>query len=97
VEIDTLEVMAEHVRVLLSAPPRYIQARIVQMLKRLSARALRARLPWLRRQLWSGALWEDGYFVRTVGDAVTAEIIRRDIRYQKNPQAVQLSLFDEPL
>jgi hypothetical protein len=26
---------------------------------------------------------------------VTAEIIRRYIRYQKSPQNVQLSLFDE--
>jgi hypothetical protein len=31
----------------------------------------------------------------TTGDAVTAEIIRRYIRYQKSPQNVQLSLFDE--
>jgi len=30
-----------------------------------------------------------------VGDTVTAEIIRRYIRYQKHPQNVQLSLFDE--
>ena len=75
--------------------PRYAPARIVQILKSISARELFTRFPRLRRRLWGGQLWEDGYFVRSVGDAVTAEIIRRYIRYQKHPQSVQLSLFDE--
>jgi putative transposase len=94
-EIDTMEVMEDHVHLFLSAPPRYAPARIVHILTSLSARELCARFPRLRRQLWGGQLWEDGYFVRSVGDAVTAEIIRRSIRYQKSPQSVQLSLFDE--
>ena len=95
IEIDTMEVMADHVHLFLSAPPRYAPARIVQILKSISARELFARFPRLRRRLWGGELWEDGYFVRSVGDAVTAEIIRRYIRYQKSPQNVQLGLFDE--
>jgi putative transposase len=95
IAIDTMEVMADHVHLFLSAPPRYAPARIVQILKSISARELFARFPWLRRRLWGGELWEDGYFVRSVGDAVTAEIIRRYIRYQKNPHNVQLRLFDE--
>ena len=90
-EIDTLEVMEDHVHLFLSAPPRYAPARIVQILKSISARELFARFPRLRRQLWGGQLWEDGYFVRSVGDAVTAEIIRRYIRYQKSPQNIQLN------
>ena len=94
-EIDTMEVMEDHVHVLLSAPPRYAPARIAQILKSISARELFARFPRLRRQLWGGQFWEDGYFVRSVGDAVTAEIIRRYIRYQKSPHKVQLRLFNE--
>ena len=94
-EIDTMEVMEDHVHLLLSAPPRYAPARIGQILKSISARELLARCPRLRRQLWGGQLWEDGYFVRSVGDAVTAEIIRRYIRYQKSPQNIQLHLFNE--
>ena len=90
-EIDTLEVMEDHVHLCLSAPPRYAPARVVQILKSISARELFARCPRLRRQLWGGQLWEDGYFVRSGGDAVTAEIIRRYIRYQKSPQNIQLN------
>jgi len=93
-EIDTLEVMEDHVHVFLTAPPRYAPARVVQILKSLSARELYERFPWLRRRLWSGSLWEDGYFVRSVGDEVTADVIRRYIRYQKGSKSKQLGLWD---
>ena len=94
-EMDTLEVMEDHGHGLLSAPPRYAPARIAQILKSIAARELLARFPRLRRPLWGGQCGEDGSCVRAVGEAVTAEIIRRYIRYQKNPQNVQLSLFDD--
>ena len=93
--IDTMEVMEDHVHLCLSAPPRSAPARIGPILTSISARELFARCPRLRRQLWGGQLWEDGYFVRSVGDAVTAEIIRRSIRYQQSPQNIQRNLFNE--
>ena len=94
--IDTLEVQEDHVHLFLEAPPKYSPARVVQILKSLSARELFQRFPWLRRKLWGGELWEDGYFVRSVGDVVTAEIIRRYIRYQDpQSQSIQLDLWDK--
>ena len=94
-EIDTMEVMEDHVHLFLSAPPRYSPAQVVQILKSISARELFARYPRLRRKLWGGALWEAGYFVRSTGDDVTSAVIRRYIRYQKRPQHVQLELWDD--
>ena len=94
-EIDTMEVVENHVHIFLSAPPRYSPARIMQILKSISARELFARFPWLKDKLWGGELWGDGYFVRSVGDQVTSEIIRRYIRYQKSPKYIQLELWEE--
>jgi putative transposase len=94
-EIDTMEVMEDHVHVFLSAPPRYSPARVMQIMKSISAREIFARYPWVRRKLWGGEFWGDGYFVRSIGDQVTSEIIRRYIRYQKSPKNVQLELWDE--
>jgi putative transposase len=49
----------------------------------------------LRKQLWGGKFWADGYFVRSVGDSVTAEIIKRYIRYQgDSDKPRQLELWD---
>ena len=75
-EIDSMEVMKDHVHLFLSAPPRYSPARIVQIMKSISSRQVFRRFPHLM------ALWSDGYFVRTVGDRVTAEVIQRYIKYQ---------------
>jgi putative transposase len=94
-EIDTMEVMEDHVHVILSAPPRYSPARVMQIMKSISAREIFARFPWVRRKLWGGEFWGDGYFVRSIGDQVTSEIIRRYIQYQKSPKNVQLELWDE--
>ena len=40
------------------------------------------KYPELRKQLWAGELWNDGYFVRSAGDEVTADILRKYIEYQ---------------
>jgi putative transposase len=94
-EVDTLEVVDDHVHVFLSAPPRYAPARVMQIMKSISARELFARFPWLRHKLWGGELWGDGYFVRSVGDQVTADVIRRYIEYQKAPKDIQLELWNK--
>ena len=94
--VDTLDVREDHVHIFPEAPPRYSPARVVQILKSISAREIFRRFPWLRSKLWGGELWEDGYFVRSVGDEVTSEIIRRYIRYQdKQSDIVQLKLWDD--
>ena len=76
--IEELAVGEDHVHVFLEFPPRYSIARVVGILKSISASRTFQQFPWLRRKYWSGARWEDGYAVRTVGDRVTADLIRRD-------------------
>jgi REP-associated tyrosine transposase len=85
-EIDTLEVMPDHVHVFLIAPPKYSPSHVVQILKSVSARELFSVHPELREELWGGELWSDGYFVRSVGDEVTADVIRRYIKLQHEDQ-----------
>lgn len=45
--------------------------------------------------MWSGKIWSEGYFVRSVGDKVTDEVIRKYIKYQKHEDKdSQLKMFD---
>jgi putative transposase len=92
-EIDAMEVMSDHVHIFLSAPPRYSPAKIVEGLKSVSAKKVFEEFPWLEKDLWAGEFWSDGYFVRTVGDKVTSELIRKYIKYQHREQGRQLKLF----
>ena len=95
--IDTLEVMEDHVHVFIEAPPRYSPSQIVQVMKSISAKEVFRRYPKLRKQLWAHELWSDGYFVRSVGDKVTADIIRKHIEYQTHQDnASQLKMFEKP-
>ena len=88
--IDTQEVLDDHVHVFLPVPPRYSPAQVVQRLKSISARLVLQEFPEVKRQLWGGELWNDGYFVRSVGDQVTAEVICRYIEHQHDPKQLDL-------
>ena len=93
--IDTMEVMEDHVHIFIEVPPRYSPARVVQVMKSISAREIFSKFPDLRKQLWAGELWNNGYFVRSVGDKVTADIIRKYIEYQAHEDdSIQLNMFD---
>ena len=87
--IEELAVEPDHVHVFLEFPPKFSVARIVGILKSISASRTFQQFPDLRRKFWSGELWEDGYAVRTVGDHVTADLIKRYIRRHDEEQATK--------
>jgi putative transposase len=94
-EIEELEVDKDPVHVFLSFPPTSAIGQVVGLLKAVSAREIRAGFPEVRKQLWGGEFWEDGYVARTVGDKVTADVSKKYIRFHeaKKRQAEQLKMF----
>lgn len=94
-EIEELEVDKDHVHLFLSFPPKYSIGEVVGLLKAVSAKEIREEFPEVRKQLWGGEFWEDGYFLRTVGDKVTADVLKKYIRFHeaKKRGAEQLDLF----
>jgi putative transposase len=94
IKIDTIGIMEDHVHIYVEAQPKYSPAEVVQIMKSISAREVFKKFPKLRKQLWAGELWNDGYFVRSVGDKVTADIIRKYIEYQAHEDdSNQLNMF----
>ena len=95
-EISDMEVSKDHVHILLSFPPRYSISKVVGILKSISTSHLWREFPELKqgRKKQQG-IWEDGYFVRTVGDEVTAEVVKQYIRYHQQAErdGSQLDLF----
>lgn len=85
-DMEEMEVSSDHVHVLLSFPPRYSISEVVKTLKSLSARSLFREYPSIKRRLWKGEIWEDGYFARTVGDRMTKQVIEKYIMYHRNEQ-----------
>ena len=93
--IEEMSIQVDHVHLFIHVPPKYAPARVVQIMKSISAREVFQAFPQLRKRLWAGEFWADGYFVRSVGDEVTAQVIKKYIRYQQGDQDPrQLSLWD---
>jgi putative transposase len=66
ITIEEMEVSPDDVHLFCSFLPRYSIAQIVTRFKSLPARDVFREFPQIKRQLWGGELWEDGYFARTV-------------------------------
>ena len=79
-EILALEVMPEHVHLLVEVEPQYGIHRLVRAIKGRAARLLRQEYPWLKSRL--PTLWTNSYFVSTVGGA-PLEVIKQYIENQK--------------
>jgi putative transposase len=75
----------EHVHMLLSCPPVYAPAKIVQYLKGRSSRMLQDEFVELKRRYWGQHLWARGYFCGTVG-AVTEEMIKQYVENQSGEE-----------
>lgn len=81
VELVELEVMPDHVHLLIGVDPQYGIHRLVKGLKGRSSRVLRDEFPMLRSRL--PTLWTNSYFVATVGGAPLA-IVKQNIEQQRH-------------
>jgi putative transposase len=79
-EIQTLEVMTDHVHIFIESDPTRCVAEIVNRLKGYTSRVLRAEFPWLRSRL--PTLWSRSYYAGSVGH-VSATTVERYIAEQK--------------
>ncbi len=83
-EIIFLEigVDADHVHFLVQSVPTYSPKRIVQIIKSIIAREIFKRLPEVKKQLWGGQFWSNGYFVSTVGKHGDEDTISNYVKNQ---------------
>ena len=83
-EVTFLEIGCDkdHVHFLVQSVPLYSPKRIVQLIKSITAREIFRRCPEVKKQLWGGEYWTDGYFVSTVGQHSTESVIKQYIENQ---------------
>jgi REP element-mobilizing transposase RayT len=88
----------DHVHFLIQSIPSYSVTKIVTMLKSLTAREVFKRCPQIKKTLWGGEFWTDGYFATTVGrhgneSTISDYVKKQGSKYQKLHEDRQLSLF----
>ena len=82
-EIIEMEIMPDHVHLLVEVDPQFGINRAVRSIKGFSSRMLRMEFPELKTRL--PTLWTNSYFVSTVGGA-PLEVIKQYIENQKRSE-----------
>jgi len=103
-DIRFLEIGAErdHVHFLIQSVPKVSATQIIRTIKSITAREIFVRCPQVKKKLWGGEFWTEGYYVSTVGQHGNEETISNYVRNQGKEKEYQimlkqpllLSLFD---
>ena len=86
IEMAAIGTDKNHIHLLCSAHPKVAPGRIVQLFKRLTAREIFRRKPAVKRMLWGGEFWSDGYYVATVGERANWQTVERYVQRQGQPR-----------
>ena len=92
--IESIGMDRDHIHILCSLHPKYSPGAFVRLYKSISARQLFRHFPELKRELWGGEFWSDGYYIATVGEGGNWSVVEKYVREQSmEPEEAQLQLL----
>ncbi len=88
----------DHVHFLVQSVPTYTVTKLVTVIKSITAREIFRLCPHVKKSLWGGEFWSDGYFASTVGrhgdeSTITSYVQNQGKEYTKLHSDKQLTLF----
>jgi putative transposase len=91
IEVVKVNVQADHIHMVVVIPPKYAVARVVQYIKSQSAKALKAKFPFLKEAYFSReGIWSRGYCVSGIG--LNEKEILAYVEHQEKEDKGQLQL-----
>jgi len=94
IEFEEIGCDQDHIHILCSFHPKYSIGEVVRKFKSITARELFIKFPSLKKELWGGEFWSDGYYVATVGERGNWSVVEKYVKNQgREPKAVQLRLL----
>jgi putative transposase len=92
--IEQMGADVDHIHLLLSFHPKYSIGQMVRIYKSITARELFKTHPEIKKDLWGGEFWSDGYYAATVGEKGNWEKVINYVQQQGlKPQDINLRLF----
>jgi putative transposase len=90
-EIDFEEIGCDqnHIHLLCSFHPKYSIGETVRKFKSITARELFKKFAWLKKELWGGEFWSDGYYAATVGEGGNWKVVEKYVRNQGIDSGIQ--------
>ena len=95
IEFEKLGYDNDHIHILASFPPKYGGSDVVRIFKSLTARQLFKQFPELKKELWGGEFWSDGFYFATVSERGDWKTVERYVASQGKTRSElrQLQLF----
>ncbi len=95
IEFEKLGYDQDHIHILANFPPKYSGSEIVRIFKSITARELFKQFPLLKKDLWGGEFWSDGFYFATVSERGDWKAVERYVANQGKTMAElrQVSLF----
>lgn len=81
VTIQSMDVMSDHVQLLITFPPKFAASDVVKSFKGSSAREWFKAFPNDREKLWKGHLWSNTFFMSTIG-SISEDVVKQYIENQ---------------
>ncbi len=94
VEISHVGFDQNHVHLLCKFLPKYSGGQVIRLIRSITAKEIFKEVPEIKKELWGGEFWTDGYYFATVSGRGDRKVIERYIEKQGRVDDVkQLRLF----
>ncbi|KKP67921.1 MAG: hypothetical protein UR66_C0009G0011 [Candidatus Moranbacteria bacterium GW2011_GWE1_35_17] len=95
IEISHVGFDKNHVHFLLRFLPKYSGGQVIRLIKITTAKQIFKQVPEIKKELWGGEFWTDGYYFSTVSGKGDKKVIERYIEKQgRGDDIKQLKLFN---
>ena len=81
-EFEKIGYDQNHIHILMSFPPKYGGSDVVRIFKSITAKQLFLRFPNLRKELWGGEFWTDGFYISTVSERGNWKVVENYVANQ---------------
>lgn len=82
IAFDRIGTDGNHIHLLCSFHPRYSGSAVVGLFKSITAKQLFRRFPELRKDLWGGEFWSDGFYLATVSERGNWDTVKQYVEKQ---------------
>ena len=95
IEVQTVGFDRNHVHYLCRFLPKYSGGQVIRLIKSITSRNVFQLVPEIKKELWGGEFWTDGYYISTISGRGDKKVIEKYIEKQGRKEDVkQLRLFD---
>ena len=81
-EFEQIGTDGDHIHILMSFPPKYGGSDVVRIFKSITVKQLFLRFPALKKDLWGGEFWTDGFYLATVSERGNWKVVENYVANQ---------------